>query len=198
MNIQYRTGRKADCARIAQLINIASGGVIEYMFNGLVPNQTSTEIIAHNIKSDHEPYSYKNVIVAEDNGKIVGLALSFPAEYHQITDEMRQFFPKERLAHLQYFYAARVESSSFLDALCVDEAYQRKGIGSQLIALTKQKARQNGYDWLSLIVFADNQTAQGVYQKNGFEVVEKVTLQRHEHIPHEGGCMLMKCHTSET
>jgi len=136
--------------------------------------------------------------VTEDNGKIVGLALSFPSDFHQITDDMRQFFPKERLSHLQYFYAVCVENSLFLDALCVDEAYQRKGVGSRLITLTKQKARLSRYDWLSLIVFADNQTAQGVYQKSDFEVVGKVILQRHEHIPHEGGCMLMKCHTSET
>lgn len=98
----------------------------------------------------------------------------------------------------QYFYAARVENSLFLDALCVDEAYLRKGIGSQLIALTKQKALQNGYELLSLIVFADNITAQGVYQKSDFEVVGKVTLQPHELIPHEGGCLLMKCQISKT
>ena len=198
MSIQYRTGRKADCARIAQLINIASGGVIAYMFNGLVPNQAPTEIIAHNLKQDREPYSYKNVIVAEDGGEIVGMALSFPADYHQIIDEMRQFFPKERLAHLQYFYAARVENSLFLDALCVDEAFRRKGIGGQLIVLTKQKARRSGYDWLSLIVFTDNHAAKRAYYKSGFEVVEKVILQPHERIPHEGGCLLMKCPISET
>lgn len=111
MDIQYRTGRKEDCLRIARLINIASGGVVEYIFHGLVPDHTPTEIIAHNLKRDHGPYSYKNSIVAEHGQKIVGVALSFPSDHHQITEEMKQFLPKERLAHLEQFYASHVEGS---------------------------------------------------------------------------------------
>lgn len=197
MNIQYRTGQKADCPKIAKFINIASGGVIAYLFNGLVPDQAPTEIIAHNLERGQDPYSYQNAIVAECKQEIVGIALSFPSDYHHITDEMRQFFPKERLSHLQDFYSARVENSLLLNALCVDEAYRRKGIGDRLIALTKAKARQSGYNWLSLIVFADNEIARRVYQKSGFETVENVTLNPREHIPHEGGCLLMKCHVNE-
>jgi len=59
MDIQYRTGRKEDCLRIARLINIASGGVVEYIFHGLVPDHNPTEIIAHNLKRDHERIPHK-------------------------------------------------------------------------------------------------------------------------------------------
>lgn len=196
MNIDYRIGKKGDCPRIAALINIASGGVIEYLFYGLVPAQSPVEIIAYNLESDDEPYSYNNVIVAEENGQVVGMALSFPSEYHHITEEMAQFFPSDRLSRLRPFYTANVEQSLFLDALCVDEAYQKKGVGSHLIQRTKQKAHESGYQVLSLIVFNDNTKAQRVYQKNGFEVVEEISLDAHELIPHEGGCLLMKCDVS--
>lgn len=196
MDIDYRSGKKADCPGIAALINIASGGVIEYLFHDLVPAQSPVEIIAYNLESDDEPYSYNNVIIAEDNGEVVGMALSFPSEYHQITEEMEQFFPPDRLNRLRPFYTANVKDSLFLDALCVHETYKQKGIGSHLIERTKQKAQENGYAFVSLIVFTDNEQAQSVYLKNGFEIVKKLPLESHTLIPHEGGCLLMKCDVS--
>jgi ribosomal protein S18 acetylase RimI-like enzyme len=132
------------------------------------------------------------VIVAEAENQVVGMALSFPALFHKITAEMRQYFPKDRLDHLSDFYAARVDDSLFLDALCVDQRLRRNGIGGRLISLTKKKAKQSGFEVLSLIVFADNTKALSVYHRHGFEVHAPVKLDSHEHIPHEGGCFLMK------
>lgn len=105
---------------------------------------------------------------------------------------MRSFFPAERLAHFKNFFSTRVEGSYFLDALCVDEEYRNRGIGNKLISLTKTKAQKEGYNLLSLIVFADNINAQRLYQKNGFEIVKKIELRSHKLLPHEGGCFLMK------
>ena len=192
MDITYRTARKADCVRMAELINIASGGVVEFLFHDLMPKLTPQQIVAHNLESNRGYYTYKNAIVAETENRIVGMALSFPAHFHKMTAEMRQFFPKDRLDHLTDFYAARVDDSLFLDALCVDQKWRRKGIGSKLISLTKKKAIQNGFNVLSLIVFADNTEAKSVYQHNGFEILAPVQLNSHEQIPHEGGCLLMK------
>jgi ribosomal protein S18 acetylase RimI-like enzyme len=75
---------------------------------------------------------------------------------------------------------------------------RRKGIGSQLISLTKKKAKQNGFDTLSLIVFADNKEALGVYYQHKFEIVAPVELNFHERIPHKGGCYLMKSHIDKS
>ena len=43
------------------------------------------------------------------------------------------------------------------------------------------------------MVFADNMAAQRLYKRCGFEVAKIVDLNSHELIPHEGGCILMKC-----
>lgn len=196
MNIEYRIGKPKDCLQIAELINIASGGVIEYLFHNLVPAQTPVEIIAHNLSKVDDPYSYENVIVAEHDQRVVGMAMSFPSQYHQITKEMEQFFPPDRLIRMEPFYAANLEYSLYLDALCVDDAYQKKGVGSRLLEQTKQRGRERGYQFVSLIVFTDNVTAQRLYQKFGFQVVEEISLDSHDLIPHEGGCLLMKCRVS--
>ena len=64
MNIVYRTGEKNDCTKLAELINIASDGVVEYLFHGLVPGMTPVQVIANTHENDNYPHSYKSAIVA--------------------------------------------------------------------------------------------------------------------------------------
>ena len=150
MAIEYRPAEVADCAKIAELINVASDGVVEYLFHDLIPKMTPVQIMAYNLGKDNYPYSYKSVIVAADGPNVVGMALSYPSSYHKITDEMIGFFPNERLEHLSDFYSSHVPDSWFLDAIGVDKTYRRKGIGARLIDLTKEKAKDNGYGIISL------------------------------------------------
>jgi GNAT superfamily N-acetyltransferase len=197
MDITYRTGRKADCLRMAEMINIASGGVVEFLFRDLMPELTPVQMVAHNLENIQGAHTYKNGIVAETEDRVVGMALSFPSHFHEITAKMRQYFSPDRLEHLRDFYAARVEDSFFLDALCVDQRLRGNGIGGKLISLTKKKAKQSGFDTLSLVVFTDNTTALSVYYRHGFEIVAPVGLNSNERIPHEGGCLLMKSHIDD-
>jgi GNAT superfamily N-acetyltransferase len=193
MQIFYRDGRNEDCAILAKLINIASEGIIEYLFHDLIPDMTSVQMVAHNLSAENSFYSYKNAIVAEYNQNLIGASLSYPSRFHQITEEMRNFLPEDRLEHFKSFYASRVEDSLLLNALCVDERFRGKGIGTKLIALTKKKAKKDGFKSLSLMVLADNADAHRLYARCGFKTVEAVELKSHELIPHEGGCLLLKC-----
>ncbi|MEM1251022.1 MAG: GNAT family N-acetyltransferase [Cyanobacteria bacterium P01_H01_bin.21] len=192
MKVIYREGEKADSHSIAELDYTASGGAAEFLFHDLLPGYSPVQIIASNLEKDLYPYTYRNAIVAELNNKVIGMSLSFPATYHQITPEMREFFPTDRLAHFQDFFSTRVVGSFFLDALCVLADCRNQGIGAQLIELTQSKAKEEGYNTLSLIVFADNVRAQQLYRQHGFETVRPIELKSHPLIPHQGGCLLMK------
>ena len=192
MNIQYRQGRKEDSYRIAELDSCASDGALDYLFHDLVPGMTPIEIVASGLENDTDPHTFRNAIIAENAGEIIGMSLSFPAKYHAMTDGLRDFLPADRLEHFREFFSTRVEGSYLLDTLCVDEEYRGRGIGSRLIELTKEIAKQAGYTVLSLIVFADNIAAQRLYRRNGFDVVKNIELKPHALIPHEGGCLLMK------
>ncbi len=168
-------------------------GVVEYLFHDLVPGMSPVQVVAHNLENDNYPHSYKSADVAVEGNTIVGMALSYPSSYHKITDEMRDFFPKDRIEHFRNFYASRVENTWFLDALGVFESHRRRGIGKKLISLTKKKAVESRYNAVSLMVFADNRLAIPVYEHTGFEVVQKVELKGNEFIKHEDGCLLMNC-----
>ena len=193
MEIKYRPGDKHDCVRLAELIDLASDGVVEYLFHDLIPGMTPVQIIANSLENDNYPHTYKSAIVATIKNDIVGMALSYPSAYHKITDEMRNFFPADRLEHLSHFYAASVENSWYLDDLAVMASHRGEGIGEKLISLTKEKAVENGFHALSLIVFADNSLAIPLYKRTGFEIVQKVELRGNEYINHHEDCFLMKC-----
>ncbi len=144
MTFRYRPAEKEDCKKLAELINIASGGIVEYLFHDLVPGITPVQVVAHNLENENSPYSYRSAVVAEKENDVIGIALSFPSSYHKITNTMRNYFPADRMEHLRHFYASRVQDSWLLDALCVIESHRRRGIGEKLISLSKEKAVKNG------------------------------------------------------
>jgi ribosomal protein S18 acetylase RimI-like enzyme len=198
MEIKYRIGEKEDSGKIAEMINTASDGVVEYLFHDLVPGMSPAQILVHNLSNDNQPRTCKNAFVACDRNDLVGMALSYPSSYHRITDEMKGFLPPERVENFSEFYLSRAENTWFLEALCVMESHRRRGIGEKLISLIKEKAIENGYHALSLIVFADNALAMPFYKRAGFEVIQKIGLRGDERIRHEGGCLLMKCEIAAT
>lgn len=191
MRIRYRQGQLQDCARIAELDYTASSGVAEFLFRDLIPDTSPVGVLTSCLEDDSDPYSYRNTIVALDKDQVVGIAISYPARYHTITTDMREFLPPERLDHLQHFFTTRVEGSYYIDGLSVAAKFTGQGIGGHLIDLTKDKARRQGYDVLSLIVFADNTDALRMYERYGFNKVKNIPLDSHRLIPHEGGCILM-------
>ena len=193
MNITYRTGRKEDCPKLAELVYIASDGVVEFLFHDLIAGVSPIQMVTHNLEKDTGYYTYKNTFVAEDDSGVIGVSFYYPAQYHVISDEMRSFFPADRIEHLEHILSGRVDDSLYIDTLCVDENFRGNGIGRELISLTRQKAIDQGFDSLSLIALADNTDAHRLYFRCGFEIVSSVEMEPHELIPHEGGAYLIRC-----
>jgi len=193
MNVIYRTGRLEDCSRLAEFVDIASDGVVEFLFHDLIPNQTPVQIMAHNLSADRDHHTFRDAIVAQSEQKVIGMSLSYPSHFHRISSGMREFFPPDRLKHVENIFASGVENSLYLDTLGVDQQFRGKGVGSQLISLTQEKAIEQGINALSLIVLADNTRAQKLYNQHGFEIDCHIKMDSHELIPHEGGAYLMNC-----
>ena len=193
MNITYRDGRKADCPKLAEFVYIASDGVVEFLFRDLIPGWRPVDMIAHNMEKDEGHYTYKNTVVAEDDGNVIGASFFYPSCYHVISDEMKSLFPEDRLEHLKHVLTGRVENSLYLDTLCVDKNFRGNGVGGELIFLTRKKAIEQGFNSLSLIALADNTNAHRLYYRCGFEIISHVEMEAHELIPHKGGAYLMDC-----
>lgn len=191
MEIVYRRGRLEDCLKIAEGIERASGGIVDFLFHDLLKNSTPAETMAGFLRDGVGYESYENAIVAECQETIVGIVYSYPSKYHEITEETKNFFPKERLEFLADFFSSRVENSLFLDSIYVDEEFRGQGVGSKLIALTKEKAKESGYQQLSLMVMNENITARRAYERSRFKIVKHVDVKEHELIPNKGGIYLL-------
>ena len=191
MEILYRSGKIEDCDKIAQGIELASGGIIEFLFHDLLGAYTATQVMSNLLREEKGYETYKNAIVAEYENEVVGIVYSYPAKYHGISEETRNFFPKERLEFLADFFNSRVENSLFLDSIYVDEKFRGLGVGSRLIQLTKEKAKKQGFSKLSLMVMNSNSVARRSYERNAFTIVKHVDVKEHPLIPNKGGIYLL-------
>jgi len=193
MNIHYRNALRNDIPFISRLIEIASGGFIDYLYNGIFPDKTTNQIIQDKLNGKEPSMNWEDCILAESEGGVAGLSLSYPAHLYRITSEMERIIPEERLEKVRGNYSEKVENSWYLDSLAVFPEYTGKGIGGRLIDYTKARALERGFDVLSLSVFADNKVALDLYLRHGFRKVRRVLIEPSEESPHEGGCFIMKC-----
>jgi hypothetical protein len=75
MDIVYRPAEKADSQRVAELISLASDGVVDFLFHDLVPDMTPNQVVAHNLAQDRYPHSYRmcSLIAFRDNAPALAL-----------------------------------------------------------------------------------------------------------------------------
>ncbi len=192
MNAVIRPARKDESHQIAELDSIASSGVVDFLYEGLVPGKRPVEVLGEIISSDEGFYNYANTIVADVGGSVAGAAISYPSRHQGINDEMRRFFPPERLAHLKGIFESRVPDSLYIDALAVHGEFRRRGLAGMLIDAVAERARGLGFSSLSLIVLAENAPARALYAKKGFLHAGDVPLEYHEKLPFRGGSFLLK------
>jgi ribosomal protein S18 acetylase RimI-like enzyme len=190
--ITYRPATIDDCPALGDLICAAYGGVADYLFDGLSSEKTAAQMLSEALARDRRPRTFRNVFVAESREAIVGMVLSFPAVNHRITPDMEAVFPPERLAHLADVFGSRVLDSWYVDAICVQHSFRGRGIGRRLIWLAQERAFENGFDTLSLLVFSDSVAAFQVYTRIGFTLAKTIRLDSNAFIRHKGGCFLLR------
>lgn len=61
------------------------------------------------------------------------------------------------------------QKHGYISDLAVDMSFEGQGVGRTLLNKAEEWARQQGYGLLTLYVFAGNQRAQLLYEKNGFQ-----------------------------
>ncbi len=193
MDIKYRNAQKEDCSKIAEYINYASDGILDFLFEDINAGMTVTQILTYGLEDENSHDSYKSVIVAEYGLDIIGTVQSYSSIYHRIDDEMRSFFSKEKLEQFKEFYESGIDNSLLINAMFVNKDFRCKGIGTKFISLTKTKAKSLGFDKLSLFVLADNLNAQKVYYSNGFKIAKEIKLKKAAKFNHKSEIYLMNC-----
>ena len=186
-----RAGQVPDCSVLAELINESAEGAIEYLFSDL--NFSDQPIVGMGRILEQEVYySYANSIVAEYDGQIVGMVLSFPSDGLAISQQMSDYYSKEKLQYIRFFVENKMENCWHLDALCVKRKYRDQGIGSKLLAVVKEKAREYKFSKIGVFVFGSNVDAIRFYERHGFVSCKKIDTSGHAFLGCKKSLNLMK------
>ena len=187
----YRDARRDDARVLAQLIEIAGEGIPTYLWaQQAKPGQDPVGVGAARAARDDANFSYRNAVVAQAEGQVVGMLLAYPlptpgledlAELPAIPELLRP------LVELEY----QVPGSYYINALAVLAAFRGSGIGAALLALAESRAGGAGCETLSVQVFAENEGAFRLYRRCGYDVVDRRPIVAHECYPYSTEVLLM-------
>jgi ribosomal protein S18 acetylase RimI-like enzyme len=192
MKVQYRIARTDDLDVLADLMELSSGGIIEFLLDGLFANTPRKEVIKLALGEPESTLYYENYLVAEIDGAVIGAANFYPAHEHGVPEIMRAFIPKERIEHLSSYVNSRVENSLYIHTLSVFPSHRFSAAGLGLFKCCEKIAAEMGCHCLSAHVWKDNLPVVSALKRGGFEEVEEIDVQPHELLPHTGGMVLMR------
>jgi ribosomal protein S18 acetylase RimI-like enzyme len=117
-------------------------------------------------------FSYQYILVAAHNAEVVGLVLSFAGR-----DE-----PGLNAAVGRWLEREAVDDEWYVDALAVLLNWERRGIGTRLLASAEERARRNHYAKMALSVAPENAPAVALYSTLHYEVTQQVVLYSHPYL----------------
>ena len=125
-------------------------------------------------------YSYRNALVAEVDGAVVGAIIGYDGAR---LEELRK--PLYELMIEKFGSVRPVEDETsagefYLDSLAVLPRFRGCGVGRSLLTAAAERAFAAGHERVGLIVDFDNPRAEALYTSIGFKRVNPTTFLGHD------------------
>jgi len=187
-----RPARANDSPLLAEMTLVATDGIVEALYEGLIPGKTTAEIVERRVLATGTTGSYENCWIAEQAGRPLGVLHAYPMD-DLANDPPNEPVPEERFVVVEPFdhLDPHAAGSYYINIVAVQPEAQGQGIGSALIAHARQQAEERGFTTLSLIVFEENQRAVRLYKRLGFAEVARHPAVAHPLIRHGGDLLMM-------
>ncbi len=186
--VAFRPAKREDSRRIAELFSISSDGVVDYVWMTLAseyPGLEPVEIGAVRYASEEGNFSYTNCVVAEREGEVIGQLCTYPVEAS--TED-----PDETIDPiLEPYGRLEIPDTLYISSLALFDGVRGMGLGTEMISIARDQARERGFDVLSLLVFEQNAGAMKLYEREGFREVDRAAVVPHPLINHTGDVLLM-------
>lgn len=192
MSFEFRFGQEADAPIVADFVAKAGDGLFESLLDGIVPGVGSREFVRMAVNTSDSPLHYANAVIAEEEGRIAGMALCYPSAEYGLHPVLRNLVPNRRLEPLKALFDSKVEDSLYLNSLYVAEHARNAGLGRLLVEFCLDLAVEQGLSALSLHAWADNDAALRIYFALRFEEVEKVPVSLRNKPERTCGMVLLK------
>ena len=183
----FRPARKEECRTIARLYSISSDGLSDYIWTSLAgPGEDILDVGERRYSNEDLLFSYKNCLVAEHEGEIIGMLVAFPMHLPDGPNAANEPDPV-----LAPYAKLEKDRCYYIMGVAVFPEYRGRGIGTRFLELAAGKALEYGLPQLSLIVFEQNEGAKRLYERHGFYEIMREEVVPHELIHYTGYALLM-------
>lgn len=190
MTISIRRARAGDIPHLAYAYMEAGGGLIDALYEGVIPNRETHLIVEHLYSRPDATTSFANCWVAENGETVIGAINAFPIDV--MADEPDDpLVPEDRLYLLKPFEHLHPDGSYYIMVLAVYPEFRRGGAGRRLIAEAEADAKAQGFTEASLSVFSENHGSVKFYEALGYKEVSRRAVVDHPLIRFGGDYMLM-------
>lgn len=193
--IRYRPATKQDSRFIAEMIEISSDGIAALEWQREADASAgigALDVGARWYARDDGDYSYRNCLIAEtDDGAPVGMILAFPlTEANRSRDAKPPPYADDDI-YAPYKYLEAVDTW-YLCGVTVLPEYRGRDIGKELIELSLERGRAQGFDRASLIAVRGKTRLIAFYESLGFRITRSAPIVEHPRIRASGDAVLME------
>jgi len=191
-DIRLRAATKTDCGTIAALYSISSDGVADYIWTTLAqPGEDILEVGRRRYEREDTDFSYRNCVVVEHEGEVIGMLVAFPMLVEGNTDDGDSDPVLAPYGRLECY------NSYYICGMAVFPEYRGQGIGTRLLQLAEKNAHAMGFGTMSLIVFERNNSAKRLYEHFGYQEIAREAVVPHPLIHYSGDAVLMVKHLEQ-
>jgi GNAT superfamily N-acetyltransferase len=173
----FQTATPDDAEQAAQIVAITADGLVEQLFDGLIPDLPGTLILSAAFMKGEAPYLMDNIIRSMQGDAITSLLFSYPSSEHRVPLLMENLLPAKRLNPARPVLERSLPNSLYINTIWVDEQLRGTGMADMLMLEAINRCRELGFAAISLFCWNDNERALRFYARHGF------TLR--EHLPPE-------------
>ncbi len=172
--MEIQTAQDFQALSIARLIMQAMNYDCCRYFTG--PDHTLDDferVMTSLVLSENSQYSYRNTLVAiDEDGRLCGICVSYDGgKLH----ELRKAFVDAANENFGRDFSSMPDETSegelYIDSIAVPESCRGRGIATQLLNATVEKAKTLGLSAVGLLVDTGNPKAEKLYERVGFRYV---------------------------
>lgn len=136
------------------------------------------------ISMDINRLSYNNIWIYEIEKRIVGLIIAYNSNDVKKLDAPILEHLSSKNIFINSFDKECFENEFYIDTISVFEEFQGKGIAKEFFSFIEEKAKELGFEKVSLLVNLENLKALTLYEKIGFKknTILKVSNHSYHHM----------------
>lgn len=188
---QFRRATRDDAAALAELVNMAGEGLPLYLWGKLAEaGEDPWDVGRRRAQRETGSFSYRNAIVVEEAGKVMAALVGYrlPEVSEPIDhDKMpAMFVGLQELENL-------APKTWYVNVVAAFPEKRGKGLGTRLLSLAEDLARETSASGMSIIVANSNTGARRLYERAGYrETATRKAVKERWKNPIEDWVLLVK------